>query len=218
MTGIEYWHLCDQYTVVQAALLIIGENPDSTQYYIESWDADKRPMGYDAVKTALLLLAQRLKVPTFTDKVTLVVGNVKLPAGITTLRDLSIDNYDAALTRLTKGQIVEFLREKGFTTNFFFPESSPVPDYLRPEHPHYAPKLAAAVRAWSVSDRDFQPDQGKTVRQNLEQWLRKNAADYGLLNDDGTQNESAIREITKIANWKAEGGAPKTPGRVTSGY
>lgn len=84
-----------------------------------------------------------------------------------------------------------------------------VPDYLNPQHPRYSQKLAAAVRAWEAAD---QLPAGKTPKQVADRWLRANAGAYGLINDDGNPNNSAIEEIAKIVNWKPGGGAPTTPG------
>jgi hypothetical protein len=94
------------------------------------------------------------------------------------------------------------------TTGFFFHGSAATPDYLDPKHPRYAPKLAAAVRAWSsVSD-----PKGKTPKAALTRWLRENSAAYGLSDEEGKPNELGIEECAKVANWQPGGGAPKTPG------
>jgi hypothetical protein len=38
--GFECWHLCDSFTVVQAALLIAGHDPSSSFADIERWNYD----------------------------------------------------------------------------------------------------------------------------------------------------------------------------------
>jgi len=53
MESLDYWRLCDELTVVQAALLVVGEDPSSTQSYVEEWDPEKRPEGYEAAKAAI---------------------------------------------------------------------------------------------------------------------------------------------------------------------
>lgn len=53
---------------------------------------------------------------------------------------------------------------------------------------------------------------GKTPKQALEKWLRENAADFGLTDEDGSPVNLAIEECSKVANWKLDGGPPKTPG------
>jgi len=81
-------------------------------------------------------------------------------------------------------------------------------DYLDPENPRYAPKLAAAIRAWQA----VEDPKGKHPAQAIREWLTRNAKELGLLKDDGKPNKSAIEDIAKIANWQPKGGAPKTPG------
>jgi len=82
------------------------------------------------------------------------------------------------------------------------------PGYLDTTHPRYTPKLAAAVKAWLAVTE--QP--GKTPSQAIRAWLERHASELELIKDDGTLNRTAIEEIAKIANWKPEGGVPKTPG------
>lgn len=82
-------------------------------------------------------------------------------------------------------------------------------DYLNPDHPRYAPKLAAAVRAWQFVT---EPN-GKHPKQALTKWLRDHAEEFGLVDDKGKPNETGIDEVAKVANWQPGGGAPKTPGK-----
>ena len=75
----------------------------------------------------------------------------------------------------------------------------------------YAPKLAAAVRAWNEVTSNPEALNGKTPKKALEIWLRKHANEYGLTAKDGNPNELGIEEICKVANWKPAGGASPTP-------
>ena len=52
MEDIDYWRLCEELNIVQAALLVIGEDA-STAQYAEGWELQKRPAGYEAAKTAI---------------------------------------------------------------------------------------------------------------------------------------------------------------------
>lgn len=80
--------------------------------------------------------------------------------------------------------------------------------YLDPSNPRYAPKLAAAVKAWqAVTD-----PKGKSPKQALDKWLREHAADFGLLGNDGIPVNLAIKECSRVANWRPGGGAARTPG------
>jgi hypothetical protein len=104
--------------------------------------------------------------------------------------------------------IREWLESKGMRTGFFFPSATDAPDYLDPKNSRYAPKLAAAVRAWqSVTDPS-----GKHPKQALTKWLREHAREFGMTDDEGKVNETGIEEVAKVANWQPGGGAPKTPG------
>ena len=86
--------------------------------------------------------------------------------------------------------------------------SGPQP-YLNPQHPRYAPKLAAAVRAWLSVDAVS----GKSPKQSLTKWLREHCAEFGLVDDEGRLNNSGIEQCATVANWQTDGGAPKTPTR-----
>ncbi len=113
-------------------------------------------------------------------------------------------------TTIEKDNIKKWLVNKGINKGFFFPDkTSSGLDYLNPNHSRYAPKLAAAIKAWeAVKDSN-----GKPPKQLLLKWIRENAASLGLTDDDGRINETGVEEIAKVSNWRPEGGAPKTPAR-----
>jgi hypothetical protein len=54
MDALDYWRLCDDLSVVQIALLIVGEDPSQFQNYIDTQSPQNRPAGYDAAKAALV--------------------------------------------------------------------------------------------------------------------------------------------------------------------
>ena len=62
MEALDYWRLCDEVSVVQAALLIVGEDPSHIQDDVDGTSPQNRPAGYDAVVTALgnAIFAKRL--------------------------------------------------------------------------------------------------------------------------------------------------------------
>ena len=50
----EFWYLCDELTVIQAALLIVGVDPSSeTGSHCEGWKQHEQPVGYVPAKSAL---------------------------------------------------------------------------------------------------------------------------------------------------------------------
>ena len=116
---------------------------------------------------------------------------------------------DWDLTTGSREDLVSWLASRGVRTGFFFPDAKPSsePEFLDHKNPRYAPKLAAAVRAWQAV---VEPGK-KTPKQMLEKWLRENAAKFGLTDDDGNPVNQAIEECAKVANWSTAGGAPKTP-------
>jgi len=117
---------------------------------------------------------------------------------------------DWSLSTIARDDLVEWLRSRGVKDGFFFPNAtitSDIPDYLDPDGPRYANKLAAAVRAWQAVT-----DPGKmSPKKALEKWLREHAAEFGMTNEIGNPVNQAIGECSKIANWQPSGGAPKTP-------
>ncbi len=238
MDELDYWRLCDELNVVQAALLVVGEAPNLAEF-TEVWDIDKRPKGYEAAKTAIanalrnykryrdqreeddrmlayathesieyvpdhqhldLLLSRSIEGKLIPLYETDINGNQAWPI------EGSIDLYKSTVE---VDSLKQWLKSRGFTSGFFFPEGSDdSPDYLDPANPRYAPKLAAAVRAWQAVTGP-----GKTsAKKALDKWLREHAAEFGLTDDDGLPINQAVEDCSKVANWNQKGGAPTTPG------
>lgn len=203
MESLDYWRLCDHLNIVQAALLVAGCDPSSDASYVEGWTPENRPAGYEAAKTAISNALKR------------GVIEGEWVKEIEYDRDGSFFGWKEGTMNLTESLIEvhslrNWLSARGFKTGFFFPEEGTAPDYLNSQHPRYAPKLAAAVRAWLAVQGDAPA--GKSPKQTLLKWLRQNAAEFGLSDDDGKPNETGIEEAAKVANWQPGGGAPKTPG------
>jgi hypothetical protein len=200
MESMDYWRLCDELSVLQAALLVIGEDPSKENVYAENWQLHERPIGYEAAKTAIMNALRRGKiegkiVPYYdTDINNNVCGEIP-------------NTLDIEKSRVDVESLRMWLRNRGIQTGFFFPTANDAPDYLDPSNPRYAPKLAAAVRAWQAVT-----DPGKrSPRQALEKWLREHAVEFGLTDEDGNPVKQAVGECSKVANWQPGGGAPKTP-------
>jgi hypothetical protein len=221
MEGLDFWRLCDELTVIQAALLVVGVDPAGVQEHIETWDSSKFPVGYEAAIAAIgnAIIAGRLSA-----------------AIRRSVRDLGWQNYDdlsedESVRRDERGaQIVvnkypdwkqttvrvenlkTWLTHRGFATGFFFPDKTLGPEYLNKDDACFSLKLAAAIESWEAVRRDPAAKSGKSVKQALLIWLRKNADRFGLTKEDGLPNEQGIEEVAKIANWDTKGGAPRTPG------
>ena len=51
MEELDYWRFCEELNIVQASLLVVGEDP-SCAGYTEDQEIQNRPKGYEAVKLA----------------------------------------------------------------------------------------------------------------------------------------------------------------------
>jgi hypothetical protein len=203
MEALDYWRLCDELTVNQAALLVAGVDP-AGYTNIEQLNADERPTGFDAARHAITSALRRGNI----------AGELFELSGHNSSGDLSgviPDTVNPATSRIEVDALRKWLQGRGLKSGFFFPEGSSTPDYLDKNHPRYAPKLAAAVRAWLATDGDAAIS-GKSPKQALTKWLREQAAGLGMTDDEGKVNETGIEEVAKVANWQLTGGAPKTPG------
>jgi hypothetical protein len=200
MNKIDLWRLCDPITLPEASLLILGIDPEDQESHPEN--LANPPSGYKAISTALknAIESERLEAKIYYRQ-----DDPNEPRYIS-WHSTKIAVYD----------LKQWLEGKGFTNNFFFHEKSILQNYLDPNHECYAPKLSAAVNAWIEVTTSSESLNGKTPKQALDKWLRLNANNYGLTKDTGRPNESAIEEISKIANWKLEGGVAKTNTRVQS--
>ena len=204
---MDYWRLCDELSVVQAALLTVGVDPGEFPY-VMNWQEHERPENFNAVFAAVshAVLGGRLPATIRYDVEPAFEGTKEFhPERVS-------EKPDWSYTTCLVDDLKEWLQSRGFKTGFFFPQAEDTPDFLDRTHRNYAPKLAAAIGAWEAVNATPELITGKTVKQALLKWLRKNADKFGLTKDDGNPNEQGIEEIAKISNWDAKGGAPKTPG------
>jgi hypothetical protein len=203
MDSLDYWRLCDDLSVVQAALLIVSKDPSGLQDIIDSQAPSDIPSGYAAVKSALINAILRKQLP----------ANIVREGDVRGRDDEDCPTGpDWHYTTVNVGDLKSWLSSRGFESGFFFPLAKRGPDYLSTDHPNYSPKLAAAIYAWMAISADLELRRGKTVKQALVVWLRQHANEFGLTKEDGNPNEQGIEDVAKIANWDTKGGAPKTPG------
>lgn len=209
MTSLDYWRLSDHLSVVQAALLLVGEDPSHIAEYVEGWDVDKRPIGYEAAKNFVRngLRFGSLEGEAKPERHYDINGNIEWE---------DPDSIDLNESWVSVASLRRCLGDRGMSTGFFFPKGAAAPDYLDPLHERYAPKLAAAVRAWEAVGNASDLG-GRSPKQALAKWLRENAADFSLSDDEGKPNETGIEEVAKVANWRPSGGAPKTPSAASEG-
>lgn len=205
MDDLDYWRLCDEMSVIQAALLIVGHDPANEQLNfdnVETFSQKFRPVGYEATKTAI---ANALRRGAIKGRLVPLYGtdgdaNWKVE-----------DSINLTESTIEVESLKQWLAARGVKTGFFFPLATDAPDYLDRNNPRYAPKLAAAVTAWIAIGGESATG-GRSPKYFLIKWLREHAAEFGLCDEEGKSNETGIEEIAKVANWQPSGGAPKTPG------
>ena len=203
VSEFDLWRLCDQLNIIQAALLVAGQDPSYKQEFVELWEYDKRPAGYEAAKAAISrgLISDSIRGNLFEEQDHDMNGN---PAGpIEGSIDLKLSVVEVADLKI-------WLSSRGMSRGFFFPKQEDGAEFLDAQHPRYSQKLAATISAWRAMDQGSLL-KGKSVKQSLEKWLRINGARFGLCDEDGKPNEKGIEECAKVANWQHKGGAPKTP-------
>ena len=200
----DHWRLCEEFTVKQAALLIVGCDPGSEFGYCEGWKPHERPTGYEAAKQALTAALRKKSVSGT------LYGMPQMDINGNEYGEIE-GTIEVDRSTLERESLVGWLRSRGLRGGFFFPTVIDItePDYLTAEkNERYAPKLAAAVRAWQAVTNP----NGKSPKQALVKWLREHAAEFGLSDDEGKPNETGIEEVAKVANWQPGGGSAKTPG------
>jgi hypothetical protein len=230
MDALEAWRFCNELSVVEATLLILGCDP-STYEGVAGWHAQDKPTGFDGLFTALRndVMSKRLPAAICRDawvrgwdeeptEGVEVADHVRGFPGDESGRPLGTifyrtePNWDK--TRVRVADLREWLdmqRRQGRSVpreSFFAVNAAPSEDYLDAGHPRYAPKLAATVSAWrAVGNADIRTSPKKA----LEQWLHANAARFNLTDPAGRVIGQAIDECAKVANWQPQGGSPKTP-------
>lgn len=202
MDSLDFWRLCDDLTIVQAAQLLIGVLPGEKEA-MERNGSEMTPRSHAKYVTeldaAMTAISNGLRQGLIEGQLT---SNDDCDAS-----DERIGAIDSERSTVDVRSLRKWLSCKGFSTGFFFPETPAVPAYLDQTNERYAPKLAAAVNAWlSVTNPN-----GRHPKQALIKWLREHASSFGLTDADGRPNETGIEETAKVANWKPEGGAAKTP-------
>ena len=200
LDDLDYWRICDELSVYEAALLTVGQSPGKLND-VERRLFDNQPRGYKAVKTAIENALRSGKIQGTIESVyeNDFNGNPEPIFGSINLHNSRVDVES----------LKAWLIGRGFRRGFFFPTPVETPGYLETDNARYAPKLAAAVQAWQA----VKEPGGKTPKQALSKWLFEHAVEFDLTDDEGKPNETGIEEIAKVANWQPSGGAPKTPSK-----
>lgn len=190
------WLLADELSVVEAALLLINNEPQNYTD-VERISDDRKPTGYLAARRSIVS-AIRCKD---------VEGNIifRSPTdGRGNVTGFPEPVYNESFVRVPSFK--DWLIRRGHTGGYFFRHEE-AKGFRDKAHPRYSAKLAAVVEAWEAMEN--LPNEPGTPKQHLAKWLRLNARRFGFVDDDGNINDSTIDSLAKVANWKTGGGAPK---------
>lgn len=213
LNPIDYWKFSKELSIVQASLLIIGKDPSEYQEYIDDWEYQNRPDGYDAIISALKydIISGNLSARIARNAEHVIIKNQDgEDVGTDWIPDSTINLHE---TTVSVEDLKTWLKSNGVTDCFFYTAEDEVKaKYLETSSKFYAPKLAGAVKAWEYITQNPKLLKNTSPKEAIKKWLRENATIYGLTKDDGNPNEQGIEEIAKVANWKMGGGVPKTNG------
>src|ERR1039457_1521234 len=194
------WHLPEGLSLKEAACLIAGYDPNEITSVGDNDMHERYPRYLPAIRS----LKHAVTAST-------LASDIKWEQEYVAEHDQYYKTDIMSITETTASveEIKRWLSARGFRASFFYPTT--MADYLDPSHEHYSQKLAATVRVWEAITSDRTLMRGKSAKQAMMEWLRRNADKFGLTKEDGNPNEQGIEEVAKIANWDAKGGAPKTP-------
>jgi hypothetical protein len=205
MDSLQYWWLCDELTVDQAAWLMAGQDP------LAPTDG---ALDHNAVVVAL---SAALKGGSISGTIVPMMEETEVEFRESWMPLDEIEgSVDPKKSVVVVASLREWLEARGSTSGFFHPHGPKAParphqpDYLDPSHVRYSSKLAAAIAVWLATSADPRSGVGTSVKKRMVIWLNEHADDFGLRKPDGKLNSDAIEEIAKIANWAPMGGAPKT--------
>jgi len=226
LNSLDYWQFHDEFTVVQAALLILDLSPSELQDYVLT--NTTKPHNFDAVFSGITKAITNNKLK----------ANIRYP--ISWLEDennsswVQYPNYDEVVgycvdarlsqnalevhfkstpdwqnTLIELDDLKAWLSSRNIRPSFFFPEKISEPDYLNKDHPRYSDQLAACVKVW-IAFEDENLLGAKSPKNAMEEWLNSRYSELGLVHQ-GKISKKAIEECAKVVNWKDKGGATATP-------
>ncbi|WP_310625169.1 hypothetical protein [Limnohabitans sp.] len=199
------WVLNESFTVPEAAALIVGVDPSKILRADDidpNKDEAERRIGiaHGALTKAIATPRPKLRAQLRYDAEPRYVGGIDNleERGRWGGEDVSeVKDWDGTAYVVTTPQpnlnkatldredLIAWLRSRGQTTGFFFPDAvvSDAPDYMNPAHLRYSPNLAAAVHAWLAME-DGNLRRGKSAKTAMENWLESR---YGGFKDEVQQ-------------------------------
>lgn len=237
ISSMEMWKLADELSVVDAAILITGNDPseECEIYNGQHSELVQRTSyeGFDAAFKALknAIMGNRLAAslayevregrPGQRGPLHMVFRG---KGQVLQNRGLNLVDYEGLVlfqgdpdwhkTLVQVPDLKAWLRGKSVFPEFFFPEGDP-DSLTNRDHPRFSGKLACAVAAWYAIPAAAK---NKSVKQTVEAWVTANGVQFGLSTDEGTVPATAIEDIAKVVNWQTGGGVSRTGGEVPDGF
>lgn len=200
--------LMDFLSVLDACALIAGCSPNQIRtqeydgeicYYLETGKDD--PLNANEVFSIVL------KSILTAIEHGILKANIKVDISTTTVYKQTLQSDWIAThgicpknTSIARDDLKTWLEQRGVYPLTLFPNGKK-DDYMNPEHRHYAPKLALCVAAWEAA-QTANP-QGETYKQFIENWMRENAAAFGVENNTKAK---IFEELASVSNWHTKGG------------
>ena len=200
----ELWRMAEELSVTQCALLLCGLNPQEHQF-VQNWEHKDTPSGYIAARDALL---GAIRHGSLKGRIIEATEQHFDPDGLNCYEQPIPGSMDPEKSQIEIESLITWLDKRGIRQSFFSPVQGSSEPYLDPNHEQYAHKLAAAVAAWKAVSANATAKQ--SPKSQILKWLRENAAQFALSDEEGKPNERGIEEIAKVANWSPGGGAPKS--------
>lgn len=191
--SIDFWHFCEDLTVVQSVLLILGCAPSEINDDVLKEAPFFKLVGFDAIFSGITQAIKNEKLKAILHYRAWEVNRyVNVMDGENAfISDVKTINYAKARiayktkpdwhsTTVNVDDLKQWLASINYKPAFFFDEqTSHVPDYLDPNHPRYSPKLAASVKVWQAMEDD-ELLSGKGAISAMRDWLESRYKELGL--------------------------------------
>lgn len=233
LSSMDLWRLSSDYSVVDAAILITGNDPALN--FEERWRrVESKSKGFEAAYTSLRNSILTNKIPAqlvygtekeiYGDELYVSIANKEtvetLRGSMSYIKSSGWEKRDFRIllypdwnnTLISKDNLKEFCSSMGIYPRFLFPKGREE-GVMDKENERYSKKLACALAAWN----NYDPSRYRvsSIKEGIKKWVKANAVTYDLLNESGDVPNDVVEQIATIVNWNTKGGAPKTGGAVS---
>lgn len=152
MESLDYWRLCDELSVLQAAALIAGVDPSGEEgAWCDTWPLHQQPKGFAAAKAALVHAINARRLSATIRHSARQFGCAEMVAEDFTVEEGENVGYDATfvyraapdwnLTTVLVDDLRRWLASRGIHTGFFLPDGNRRPRLLGPGKPPLRPEV-----------------------------------------------------------------------------